>query len=318
MLPCILSTLVSYLIPDKYASWGRTRIQTSDFEQRIGAFLTGVVCSTQFARALRSGFIMDTQTSKANMVDHPDRRIRRNPVPLYQQVIDEILRLIEEDGLEAGHPLPSESELSQMFGVGRSTVREALSYLESERVITRRRGAVTIVAVAARQPALGLETLEPFEELAAHQGWKCGTIDTVVTAMPANDVQASKLMISEGDPITRIRRTKTRYDEPIAVMDSFVPEAFMPTSAVQRDFVDSITVLVSSRARVTYAVAEVSLVMCEAEIAERLGVQLGSPLLTLEELFWTADTAPVSWNVNYIIPGKMKLELLRKRPRALI
>lgn len=261
---------------------------------------------------------MNTQISKAKMVEHSDRRIRRNPVPLYQQVIDEILRLIEEDGLLAGHPLPSESELSQMFGVGRSTVREALSYLESERIITRRRGAVTIVAAAVRQPALGLETLEPFEELAAHQGWKCGTIDTEVTAMAADALQASKLMIAQGDPISRIRRTKTRYEEPIAVMDSFVPEAFMPTSDVQRDFVDSITVLVSSRARVTYAVAEVSLVICEPEIGERLGIEAGSPLLTLEELFWTADPAPVSWNVNYIIPGKMRLELLRKRPRSLI
>lgn len=92
----------------------------------------------------------------------------------------------------------------------------------------------------------------------------------------------------------------------------------MPTSDVQREFVDSITVLVSSRARVTYAVAEVSLVMCEPEIAERLGIEPGSPLLTLEELFWTAHTSPASWNINYIIPGKMRLELLRKRPRSLI
>jgi GntR family transcriptional regulator len=261
---------------------------------------------------------MGMHESKVKMFDDSDRRIRRNPVPLYQQVIDEILRLIDEDGLQGGDPLPSESELSQMFGVGRSTVREALSYLESERIIIRRRGAVTIVAAAVRQPALGLETLEPFEELAAHQGWKCGTIDTAVTAMAADAQHASKLMIPQGDPITLIRRTKTRNDEPIAVMDSFVPEAFMRNSAIQRDFVDSITVLVSSRARVTYAVAEVSLVMCEPEIAERLGVESGSPLLTLEELFWTGDSAPVSWNVNYIVPGKMRLELLRKRPRALI
>lgn len=254
---------------------------------------------------------------KANMVD-TDRRIRRDPAPLYQQVIDEILRLIKEDGLQEGAPLPSEAELSQMFGVGRSTVREALSYLESRRVIIRRRGAVAIVAATVLQPALGLETLEPFEELAAHQGWECGTIDISVTAMSADEQHARKLMIAEGDPITRVRRTKTRNDEPIAVMDSFVPVSFMQTSTIQRDFVDSITVLVSSSASVAYAIAEVSLVLCEPEIADRLAIESNSPLLTLEELFWTGASAPVSWNVNYIVPGKMRLELLRKRPRALV
>jgi DNA-binding FadR family transcriptional regulator len=48
---------------------------------------------------------------------------------LYQEVMDRLLRLIEDEGLAAGAPLPSERELSDRYGVGRPAVREALQNL---------------------------------------------------------------------------------------------------------------------------------------------------------------------------------------------
>src|SRR2546427_8574550 len=42
--------------------------------------------------------------------------------------------------LRAGHRLPTEAELRAQFGVGRSTIREALRMLSSERLLTTSRG----------------------------------------------------------------------------------------------------------------------------------------------------------------------------------
>lgn len=60
--------------------------------------------------------------------------------PAYQQVADQLLALILDGTLAAGDRLPSETELSSIFGVSRSTVREALRALASRDLVETARG----------------------------------------------------------------------------------------------------------------------------------------------------------------------------------
>lgn len=60
--------------------------------------------------------------------------------PAYQQVADQLLELILSGTLTAGDRLPSEAELLSLFGVSRSTIREALRVLASRDVIHTIRG----------------------------------------------------------------------------------------------------------------------------------------------------------------------------------
>ena len=59
---------------------------------------------------------------------------------LSQTVAQQLLDLIRENALVAGDKLPSEMELKEAFGVGRSTIREALNGLVSLGVIEVRHG----------------------------------------------------------------------------------------------------------------------------------------------------------------------------------
>ena len=60
--------------------------------------------------------------------------------PLKKSVIQEIKKYIIEHNLKAGDQLPTERKFTEMFGVSRSVVREALSYLENTDVIRIRQG----------------------------------------------------------------------------------------------------------------------------------------------------------------------------------
>ena len=64
------------------------------------------------------------------------RRVRT----AYQQVADQLLSLVLDGTLAAGDKLPPEGDLSAMFGVSRSTVREALRSLASRDLIHTVRG----------------------------------------------------------------------------------------------------------------------------------------------------------------------------------
>lgn len=56
-------------------------------------------------------------------------------------VANQIRRQIVRGELEEGHSLPAEAELMERFGVSRPTLREAFRILESEALITIRRGS---------------------------------------------------------------------------------------------------------------------------------------------------------------------------------
>lgn len=68
---------------------------------------------------------------------------------VYEQVAEQLLGQIGSRHLKPGDPLPSERELTEGFGVGRSSIREALRMLESQGVITSANGGAFVVADAA-------------------------------------------------------------------------------------------------------------------------------------------------------------------------
>jgi GntR family transcriptional regulator, transcriptional repressor for pyruvate dehydrogenase complex len=60
---------------------------------------------------------------------------------LYEEVMDRITKLIENSEYRIGDRLPSVQELSEMFEVGKPTLREALSVLASAGIVEIRHGS---------------------------------------------------------------------------------------------------------------------------------------------------------------------------------
>lgn len=58
----------------------------------------------------------------------------------YEEIKDQLQRMIVEGKLKVGDKLPSTKEMSESFGVGRSTTREALSALKAMGLIEIRQG----------------------------------------------------------------------------------------------------------------------------------------------------------------------------------
>ena len=82
---------------------------------------------------------------------------------VYEQISEQLLAQIGSRRLKPGDALPSERELTQSFGVGRSSIREALRMLESRGVITAANGGTFVVADASN----------PLESSLRLQGFLC-------------------------------------------------------------------------------------------------------------------------------------------------
>jgi GntR family transcriptional regulator len=74
-----------------------------------------------------------------------------SPLPLYQQLAEQLSRQIESGALAEGARLPSEPELSRRHRIGRPTVRQATELLVKRGLVERRRGAGTFVRAEPRK-----------------------------------------------------------------------------------------------------------------------------------------------------------------------
>jgi GntR family transcriptional repressor for pyruvate dehydrogenase complex len=96
-------------------------------------------------------------------------RTRRPEMPPKRSevIAQRIVRMIRDEGLKMGDPLPIEADMHESFGVGRSTLREALRVLEQQGVIdirAGRGGGPTVGSPDSRHLASTLALLMQFSD----------------------------------------------------------------------------------------------------------------------------------------------------------
>ncbi|WP_082676468.1 FadR/GntR family transcriptional regulator [Shouchella shacheensis] len=70
-------------------------------------------------------------------------KIERKKVSM--QVFDQIKKMIKEEKLKPGDRLPPESHFTELFGVSRTPIREALSVLEASGLIASKQGGGSVI-----------------------------------------------------------------------------------------------------------------------------------------------------------------------------
>ena len=84
------------------------------------------------------------------------------------QIEDELMNFILQEPVAVGEKIPNEFELAEKFGVGRSTIREAVKGLVSKGILEVKRGSGTFVVstCTAEDDPLGLSRLQDKYKLA--------------------------------------------------------------------------------------------------------------------------------------------------------
>lgn len=121
-------------------------------------------------------------------------------VPLYQNMIDDLIHQIESGTVHSGQKLPSEAALGHQYHVSRITVRRALAELANRHYIVKRHGIGSFVAERSRtQPRLaGLPDISAMIR-------RTGADPRVVLTDYA-------LLVAGGQPVVRAKLNLTRDD----------------------------------------------------------------------------------------------------------
>lgn len=225
-------------------------------------------------------------------------RLRRTAaVPLYVQIRDLLVEDIEQGRLRPGDRIPSEPALVERFGVGRPTVRQALSLLRSDGWATTRKGAGTFVAAAG--PQVSLMDFGGLTRSVEARGFRVH--DEILQSGASNAVVLDVLPIDgphEWWWVERLRRVDDGTNDersPLCIeLDAFALEACPDAEAVFNDTGSATSVLdlgcivdVTSCASATRAVA------ADRRSARLLDVDRGAPLLSMERVNKAVDGAVV-------------------------
>lgn len=242
------------------------------------------------------------------MFDH------EGPQPLNVQVSDVLREKIISGDWPPDHRLSSEPELAQEFGISRGTLRQAISTLIREGLLVQARGRGTFVTATALEPSIA-QKLTTLSEDFAHRGEEVSTAVHTIATMRAPAPVAALLDLSKGQEVLHLERVRSSSKGPVAYLVNYVRLDVAP-GLESVDFsrqslfaeLESRYGLKISRGRRTF-----SAVAATAELAARLGVVEGHPLLYLEQITYLADGRPVEYSDVWIHSERMRVTSLLSR-----
>lgn len=241
---------------------------------------------------------------------------RRSPIPFYYQLKQILVAEIESGRFEEGDRLPGEHELCSTFDVSRTVVRQALSELEGEGWLTRRKGRGTFVAPRKVSESL-FQSLTGLHEDVTARG---GVLRSEVRrreSMPASAGIAAELGINEGEPIILLDRLRLVDGVPWVRVVSYLPHALCPRVLEEDLEHGSLYALLEGACgvKISHGRRTVEAVAASAEVAGALGMEERDPVLLLRSTSYGEDGRPVEHFVAHHRGdlSRFEVNLLRRR-----
>ncbi|WP_404298265.1 GntR family transcriptional regulator [Halomonas sp.] len=204
--------------------------------------------------------------------------------PLYQQIKEALLSRIVSGDWPPGTFIPSESALSQEYGVSVGTLRKAVDALASDHVVIRHQGKGTVVATHDSD-----RSLFQFFHLTRIDGTRSLPVSRVLLRerRTATADEAEVLGTKKGTAVVHIQRVRELDEMPALLEDLVVDAARFPALEKEpQTLPNTLYQLYQQRFGQSVAKAEESLfaVAACAQEQKHLGVALGSPLLEIRRI----------------------------------
>jgi GntR family transcriptional regulator len=232
-------------------------------------------------------------------------------VPKYYEVRQWLRQQI--DGLPPGTPVPPERNLSDRFGISRTTVRQALHDLAVEGRIVRMQGRVTFVAAPKVNQNLQLSSYT--QDMQA-QGMRPGARLIDVTVVESEADVAAGLGLEEGAPVTRVERIRYANEEPMAVETVYLDHNRFPGIGEKLNDDASLYAILELEYSVvpSQGVETIETVLAPPSVSRLLGTDSTTPMLMLTRTSRDADDRPVEYVRSLYRGDRFRLTTRLARP----
>lgn len=239
---------------------------------------------------------------------------KRSPVPMYYQIMRQLLEKINGGEFAVDSALPPERKLAQTYKVSRMTVRQAVVELVNEGILVRRKGIGTFVAPPKLEQALS--RLTSFTEDMTQRGMKAGAkVISFEEIVPEPSIRKT-LALGAEDKAFECVRVRLADGEPMALETTTLPVSLCPGLSRQ-DLEDrSLYHLLIERwgIRLDNAIQSIEPACASSYEASLLHIAPGTPLLLIHRITYNQNGSAIE-HVKSLYRGdryKFSIELRRK------
>ena len=205
--------------------------------------------------------------------------------PLYYQLAEIIINDIKEKNLQENDRILTEREYCEKYNLSRSTVRQAIAYLEKKGYIYKVQGCGTFVSSKVIQQKL-LKVYSFTEEMK-----KLGKLpESKILSLKKisnNEKIAKELNLTIEDEIFELERLRMADKEIIMYEQTYMPVKKMPNLSKKELLINPLYDIIQSRYKINFnkVFERFSVLKADESVASILQVNRNSPLIKLQR--WT-------------------------------
>lgn len=233
--------------------------------------------------------------------------------PLYDQLVDILAEKIEHE-YHAGDMISSERELSERYGLSRTTVRLALQELERLGLVVRQHGRGTFVADRSAQTTNLMQTYS-FTEQMQTMGR-----DPLTTILEFSDLEADKNLsehmgVRLGEKLFKVKRLRSADGMPMMVERSYLPvRKFLTLKRPQLETMPLYDIIEKEfREKIAQAEEEFFASIARPADAHLLGISEGAPVLDLVRTTYNISNEVVEYTLSVARADQFKYRVTHRR-----
>jgi GntR family transcriptional regulator len=221
----------------------------------------------------------------------------KSPIPLHIQAEELLRKLIAEEDYQNGKLLPNEVELAKVLAISRTTLRQAINKLVYEGLLIRKKRTGTKV----NQSTVSSKSNNwlSFSQEMKLRGITIKNFELHVTWVQPDEVLANFFEIKTDRKVLKMERVRGRSDEPFVYFISYFHPRIGLTGDedFKRPLYELLEVEYSTVA--TLSKEEISAHAAEGNIAEKLRIHKGEPVLLRKRFVFDQGERPMEYNLGY-------------------
>ena len=239
-------------------------------------------------------------------------------VPFYEQIAEQIRRMIRANQLVAGQSFYSEGQIARELGISKMPVRQAFQKLRSEGLLIIAKGKKPVIG-RGRLP-WNFQELRGFSEEMRRRGLvPSAQLLGMQIVEPEMEVSEA-LALVPGDRVYRIKRLRYVDSDPVAVVTSYLPATIFPGIDQQDLESQSLYYVIENiyKRRLQRAEEVIGAVNAGQDEANVLQAELGSALLLIKETTYDEENVAIEYSLSLLRADRYTASVVSVRKPATI
>ncbi|MCL2400949.1 MAG: GntR family transcriptional regulator [Defluviitaleaceae bacterium] len=221
---------------------------------------------------------------------HVNQIDKGSRIPAYVQMMNALIKQIQNGTFNQEDQLPSERELCAIYGVSRSTVRQAIQEMENDGYVNTYKGKGTFVA--SNRLSQEMSGLYSFTEYMKKSGKTISTKLVNFTKIKCDERISQKMKCDVGVDIIRFTRVRYVDQEPVIIVTTNLLQERFPDFKGELLSANSLYTMMSDSYNVIFSKVKETLQSVPARKNESalLQLKLNAPCMKIDRYTYENDT----------------------------